>query len=106
MTTPVQLPPPSPALTVHQAAATIRTTAERASAAMARNDYWSVGWARGVTNAIGDGYEGDLAAFFSPELAGEFADWLDMVASAAARDGAELPALALAAARRIGGGAS
>ena len=106
MTTPVvQLPPPSPALTVHQAAATLRSVAESATAAMARNDYWSAGWERGVTNAI-SGYEGDLAAFFSPYLAGEFADWLDEVASAAARHGVALPPLALAAARLINGGQS
>lgn len=91
------MPPPSPALTVHEAAARIRRTAECAATAMARNDYWTVGWQRGVTNAIG-GYEGDLAAFFSPALAEEFADWLDTVASANARHGQPLPALALAAA--------
>lgn len=93
-----QLPPPSPALTVHEAAACIRRIAERATAAMARNDYWSGGWERGVQNAIG-GYEGDLAAFFSPAMAVEFADWLDAVASDSARHGTTLPPLALAVAR-------
>ena len=46
-----------------------------------------------------------LAGLFTPELAGEFADWLDAVASDAARQGAPLPPLALAAARKILGGA-
>ena len=100
MTSPVQLPAPSPALTVHQAAATLRRVAECATTAMARNDYWSAGWQPGVTNAI-SGYEGDLAAFFSPEMAVEFADWLDTVASHNARFGTPLPALALAAARTL-----
>ncbi|MFF0736835.1 hypothetical protein ACFYVK_35140 [Streptomyces chartreusis] len=94
MTSTDLLPPPSPALTVHQAAAALRRTAECAVAAMARNDYWAGGWQRGVTNAI-SGYEGDLAALFSPEMAVEVADWLDEVASAAARRGEPLPPLAL-----------
>ena len=98
--TAVQLPPPSPALTVHEAAAALRGTAQAAAAAMARNDYWSTGWTRGVANAVG-GYEGDLAAFFSPELAVAFADWLDMAASDNARHGTPLPSLALAAARAL-----
>lgn len=90
------LPPPSPALAVHEAAARIRTVAERAAVEVARNSYWDMGWTAGVTNAIG-GYAGDLTALFSPALAEEFADWLDTVASANARHGQPLPPLAVAA---------
>lgn len=91
------LPPPSPALTVHEAAAWIRAAGERAAAEVARNDYWRNDWTAGVTDALG-GYAGDLAAFFSPVMAEEFADWLDTVASANARRGEPLPSLALQAA--------
>lgn len=90
-----QLPPPSDALTVHTAAAHLRSLAERAAAAMVGNDYWQSGWAVGVSNAIG-GDEGELAARFSPEVVRLFADWLDECASANARHGAEIPAAALA----------
>jgi hypothetical protein len=80
----IQLPPPSPALALHQAADKIRRSAQAALAEMASNDYWRNGWAAGVTNAIG-GSEGDLAALLSPEAAIELADVLDTVGSAAAR---------------------
>ncbi|NED31042.1 hypothetical protein [Streptomyces sp. SID8499] len=80
----VQLPPPSPALQLHQAAEVLRRSAQAAVAAMARNDYWAVGWARGVTNAIG-GPEGELAALLSPDAALTLADALDTVGSEAAR---------------------
>ncbi len=94
------LPPPSPALTVHQAAARIRTLAERALERMARNEYWAGGWPVGVTNALG-GEEGELAGLFTPELAIQFADWLDTVASHNARYGTPLPEFALTAARAL-----
>lgn len=87
------LPPPSPALMVHEVAARIRAASERAAAEVARNSYWDMGWTAGVTNAIG-GAAGDLVAVFSPALADEFADWLDTVASANARCGDPLPPLA------------
>lgn len=80
----VQLPPPSPALALHQAADSLRRSAHAALAEMASNDYWRNGWAAGVTNAIG-GSEGELAALLSPEAAIELADVLDTVGSAAAR---------------------
>lgn len=80
----VQLPPPSPALVLHQAADKIRSSAQAALAAMAANDYWTGGWTRGITNAVG-GPEGELAALLSPEAAIELADVLDTVGSAAAR---------------------
>ncbi|WP_420032291.1 hypothetical protein ACN2WE_05360 [Streptomyces sp. cg28] len=93
--TPVELPPPSTALLMHESAARIRAAAEKARAAMATNEYWSVGWQRGVANAIG-GDEGDLAALFTPELALHLADWLDEQAAANARRGELFPALAVA----------
>lgn len=80
----VQLPPPSPALVLHQAAAVLRRSAQDALAAMSRNEYWNGGWARGLTNAV-SGPEGDLAALLSPEAAIELADALDTVGSEAAR---------------------
>jgi hypothetical protein len=91
------MPPPSPALVVHEAAARIRLAGERAAAEVVGNPYWDMGWTAGVTNAIG-GAAGDLVALFSPALAEEFADWLDTVASANARHGVPLPSLALQAA--------
>lgn len=92
-----ELPPPSPALAVHEAAARIRAASHRAAAETISNPYWDMGWTAGVTNAIG-GAAGDLVAVFSPALAEEFADWLDEVASANARHGHPLPALARQAA--------
>jgi hypothetical protein len=100
MPTPVLLPPPSLALTVHQAAAHIRAIAGQALERMARNDYWGNGWAAGITDALG-GEEGELAALFTPELAIEFADWLDTTASDHVRHGTPLPPFALTAARAI-----
>lgn len=83
MTT-AELPPPSTALVLHQAAAALRSSAIAAIAAIDRNDYWQMGWKTGVTNAIG-GPEGELAALLSPEAAIELADALDTVGSEAAR---------------------
>ena len=80
----IELPPPSPALVLHQAAATLRDSARAALAAMARNEYWDGGWTRGVTNAMG-GPEGELAALLSPAAAIDLADALDTVGSDAAR---------------------
>lgn len=94
MTGRVELPPPSPALTVHQAAARIRRAAERARFETTVNTYWRSGWAVGIENAVG-GTPGELAALFPPELAVEFADWLDTVASHNARYGTPLPEFAL-----------
>lgn len=84
MTMPVELPPPSPALVLHQAAAALRRNASAAMAAIERNDYWQMGWKTGITNAVG-GPEGELAALLSPEAAIELADALDTVGSEAAR---------------------
>jgi hypothetical protein len=95
-----QLPAPSPALVVHQAAARIRALAEKALERMGRNEYWASGWATGVSNAMG-GEEGELAGLFTPELAIKFADWLDTAASHNARHGAPLPDFAVAVARAL-----
>lgn len=92
--TAVPLPPPSPALTVLEAAARIRRAAQAAQDEMATNGYWSSGWAAGVENAIG-GEAGELAALFPPDVALRLADWLDERASATARLGEPLPPLAL-----------
>lgn len=80
----IQLPPPGPALVLHQAAAALRDSAKAALAAMAANEYWQMGWKAGVTNAIG-GPEGELLALVSPEAAIELADALDAVGSESAR---------------------
>lgn len=84
----VQLPPPSPALTLHEAAAVLRALAAKVRTQMVSNDYWGMGWARGVENAIG-GPEGVLAGLFTPDLADELADHLDATATAAVRHAAE-----------------
>lgn len=108
----VQLPPPSPALVMHQAAARIREMAEAALAAMAANEYWGGGdWERGITNAVG-GPEGELAAAFSPAAALALADWLDAAAVDRVRleslfdDRPPLTTPALTFARQILGGQS
>lgn len=91
------LPPPGPALLVHEAAARIRAASNRAVVEAKDNPYWRNGWTAGITDALG-GAAGDLAAVFSPALAEEFSDWLDSVASANARHGIPLPSLAQQAA--------
>ncbi|WP_030040175.1 hypothetical protein, partial [Streptomyces resistomycificus] len=101
-TTPL-LPPPSPALTVHQTAAHIRTIAEAALADLDHDDFWScydraTAWRDGFENGMG-GVCSQLAGLFTPELAIAFADWLDTVASHNARYGTPLPDFALTAVR-------
>jgi len=97
------MPPPSPALTVHEAAAVIRRIAERAQHDLDTDDFWkcynpATAWRDGFENGMG-GVCSELAGLFTPALAAEFADWLDTVASANARHDQPLPPLALAAAR-------
>lgn len=94
MTGRAQLPPPGPALTVHETAARIRRAADRARFETTVNEYWRNGWTAGITDALG-GSAGELAALFTPELAIAFADWLDTVASHNARYGTPLPEFAL-----------
>lgn len=100
MTQPAELPPASPALTVHAAAAELRHTATAALADLNSDGYWScydraTAWRDGFENGMG-GDCSQLAAVFTPELALEIADWLDETASAAARTGVPIPPLALA----------
>ncbi|MEU6768559.1 hypothetical protein ABZ916_39375 [Streptomyces sp. NPDC046853] len=92
--TPVTLPAPSPALTVHESAAHIRSLAEKAAADVEGDQYWSR-WADGISNALG-GPVGDFAGLFSPDLAIHVADWLDERASAHVLAGEPIPPLALA----------
>lgn len=99
------LPAPGPALVVHEAAARIRTLAEAALADLNGDDFWScydraTAWRDGFENGMG-GVCSQLAGLFTPELAIQFADWLDAVASHNARYGAPLPEFALTAARAL-----
>jgi hypothetical protein len=95
----VQLPPPSPALAVHETADRIRTVAEAALRDLDTDDFWScydraTAWRDGFENGMG-GVCSQLAAVFTPEMAIAFADWLDTVASHNARYGTPLPEFAL-----------
>lgn len=83
-TLPSLLPPPGPALLLHQAAAKARGWAAEARAEMASNDYWDAGWSDGIQGAI-SGAAGTLAAMFSPDVADETADWLDATAAEAVK---------------------
>ena len=99
------LPPPGPALAVHEAAARIRRTAESAQADLDTDDFWkcydpATAWRDGFLNGMG-GACSELAGLFTPALATELADWLDAVASANARHGTPLPQLALTVARAL-----
>lgn len=87
---PVQLPPPSPALEMHQAAARLRPAAEAMLTEMqARPDEWRGAWASEMDGALG-GPSGVLTGLFSPEAAAELADWLDATAAEATfADGTE-----------------
>lgn len=87
MTAAVTLPPPSPALTLHMAAAELRALVAKVRARMAQNDYWGMGWTPGVENAIG-GPEGVLAGMFTPDLADVLADHLDATAVEAVKHAA------------------
>lgn len=99
------LPPPSLAFTVHEAAAHIRTIAVAALADLDNDDFWScydraTAWRDGFENGMG-GVCSQLAGLFTPELAIEFADWLDGAASDHVRRGTPLPPFAVTAARAI-----
>jgi hypothetical protein len=81
----VTLPPPSPALTMHQAAAELRRLAETAQRDIDTSDYWTCyepanRWRDGLVNGFG-GVTADLAAAFSPTTALALADWLDETAA-------------------------
>jgi hypothetical protein len=102
VTFPIQLPPPSEALRLHQAAATIRRTAEAAQHDLDTESFWTyypkaTAWRDGFANGMG-GKTGNLAGLFTPELALHIADWLDTTAAHAARHG-HIPAPAAAIAQ-------
>jgi hypothetical protein len=82
----VLLPPPSLALVMHQAAAVIRSAAEKARAEMANHDYWRGNWAAEIDNLVGDRV-GPMLTLFSPGNVLELADWLDEVGAHGARNG-------------------
>jgi len=84
---PAVLPPPGPALTLHQAAAKLRAAAEATTADMIGNPFWKNGWQAEVDGALG-GPSGVLCGLLSPELALDVADWLDATAVAAVKHAA------------------
>lgn len=86
MTTVFELPPPSLAFRLHEAAGVLRAAGVKAREEMARNDYWSGDWPRAVQNAVGDDV-GALLGLFSPGSVLELADWLDEVGAHGARHG-------------------
>ncbi|MET9222375.1 hypothetical protein ABZX65_26925 [Streptomyces sp. NPDC003300] len=84
---PVALPPPGPALVLHQAAARLRGAAEAAQARQAEDDRPPERWYADLDNALG-GPIGILCGLLSPELALELCDWLDATAVEAVRHAA------------------
>lgn len=83
--TPTLLPPPGPALTLHMAAARLRSAAEAATARQAEDG--RTDWARGMDNDLG-GPVGEFCGLLSPELALDLADHLDATAVEAVRHAA------------------
>ena len=106
MTFPIQLPSPSTALRLHQAAARIRRTAQAAQHDLDTDDFWkcyspATAWHDGFMNGMG-GVCSELAGLFTPELALAIADWLDTTGAHAARHGPDsIPAPAAAIADRL-----
>lgn len=80
----VVLPPPSPALRAHMAAAKLRDAAQKAQAELASNDYWGGNWKNGMEDGMG-GAGGTLAGLLSPGLALDLADLLDTAGHKAAQ---------------------
>jgi hypothetical protein len=81
----VTLPPPSPALRMHQAAAELRRLAEIAQRDIDTSDYWAcyppaTRWRDGLVNGFG-GVTSEFAAACSPGMALALADWLDETAA-------------------------
>ncbi|MGW2937650.1 hypothetical protein ACWDA7_38900 [Streptomyces sp. NPDC001156] len=101
MTFPIQLPPPGPALRLHQAAARIRAAADLAQRDLDSDSFWrcydpATAWRDGFTNGMG-GVCSDLAGLFTPQLALHIADWLVTVGAHAVRHGPDsIPAPAAA----------
>lgn len=84
MTAPTLLPPPSPALTLHMAAARLRAAAEAAIARQAEDGRTAGAWAHDLDGYLG-GPIGEFCGLMSPELALEMADDLDRTAVGAVR---------------------
>lgn len=84
MSVPVTLPPPSPALTLHMAAAKLRPAAEAAIARMAEDDRTGADWAHDMDNYLG-GPIGLFCGLLSPAAGLEMADWFDAIAVEAVR---------------------
>lgn len=88
----VALPPPGPALTLHEAAAKLRTAAQAALEDLRTDSFWScyepaTAWRDGFVNGMG-GEPGDLAELLSPGVALELAEWLDATARRAVQHAA------------------
>ena len=86
-TVPVQLPPPSPALLLHQAADKLRTAAT--AAGRGGRTPTSAEWYALMDNALG-GPVGVFCGLLSPALALDLADWLDATAAEAVKHAAGL----------------
>jgi hypothetical protein len=80
----IELPPPSPALTLNMAADKLRRAAQAALDRQAEDGRSSADWARGMDNYLG-GPIGAFCGLLSPELALDLADFLDATAAQAVR---------------------
>lgn len=85
MTTPVLLPPPSPALTLHMAADRLRRAAQAALDQQAKDGRTSADWYADMVDGYLGGAVGMFCGLFSPAAGLELADWLDATAAAAVR---------------------
>lgn len=81
---PSLLPPPGPALTLHMAAARLRSAAEAAMARQAEDGRTDADWGYDLNGYLG-GPIGEFCGLLSPELALEIADDLDRTAVEAVR---------------------
>lgn len=87
-TTPVTLPPPSPALTLHMAADRLRRAAQLARDREAANGRTPAGWFSDMVDGYLGGPVGVLCGLLSPELALDLADHLDATAVEAVKHAA------------------
>lgn len=81
---PTLLPPPGPALTLHMAAARLRSVAEAAVARQAEDGRTDADWAYDLDGYLG-GPVGVFCGLLSPGLALDLADHLDATAAEAVR---------------------
>lgn len=81
----VELPPPSPALTLHQAADRLRRAAQAALDAEAAEGRTPADWYSDLVDGYLGGAVGMFCGLFSPAAGAELADWLDATATAAVR---------------------